>query len=122
MKRSPVAFLSLGLAALAVLSSAGCGGSCDMESLRRFEEAGEAFDPIKEVETYERGAALREQLKTLDETCRTAIQFFYVQALSYKEISARLGIAVNTVGSRLAKCLEKLRGMVEKDPFLREYR
>lgn len=103
------------LVSLVVTDDSGASREMDVE-------AGEKFDPVTEVEGFERAQALKEQVELLDETCRTAIHHFYVESLSYKEISAQLGIAVNTVGSRLAKCLEKLRGLVEKNPFLQEYR
>ena len=32
-----------------------------------------------------------------------AIRLFYLDGMAYKEIAGKLGIAVNTVGSRLAK-------------------
>ncbi len=83
-------------------------------------EAGDGFDPIRAVIASERAVALRQLLEGIGPTCKAAIRQYYLQELSYKEIAAETGIAINTVGSRLAKCLVKLRAMVEKDAMLRE--
>ncbi len=55
---------------------------------------------------------LRHKMTKLNDTCRHAIDQFYLDEMSYKEIAKKNGLAVNTVGSRLAKCLAKLRAMV----------
>lgn len=66
-------------------------------------------DPYDEAVQSERSESLRAALKQLHQTCRESVGMFYMQHLSYKEIAKRLGISVNTVGSRLAKCLDKLK-------------
>jgi len=71
--------------------------------------AGDAFDPVVEVEREELIAAVRTLVEALDPTCRTAVQMFYLKGLTYQQMSDELGVAVNTVGSRLAKCLNKLK-------------
>jgi len=73
--------------------------------------AGREFDPVEKIQDAEIAAQVRSLVNTMDETCRHAISLFYLKDLSYKEMSDKLGIAVNTVGSRLAKCLDKLRQM-----------
>ena len=80
----------------------------------------ETVDPIRSVILSERASILKKILESIDKTCQIAIQMFYLQSLTYKEISEHLGIAVNTVGSRLAKCLNKLKGFIKSDPKLRE--
>ena len=82
--------------------------------------AGEEFDPRREVILSDRASALGRLLAELDETCSVAIRCFYVEDLSYREMADRLGLSINTVGSRLAKCLGKLRRMIEREPMLRE--
>jgi len=71
--------------------------------------AGPEFDPVAALRAEERAAALREALDRLEEGCRDGLRQFYFEGLSYKEMALRQGVAVNTVGSRLARCLEKLR-------------
>ena len=50
-----------------------------------------------------------------------AIDAYYNQGLSYKEISEELGLAVNTVGSRLSKCLGKVKQNLQENPNFEEY-
>ena len=78
----------------------------------------EQYDPVRRIVILEQVEALKRLLAELDETCRTAIRLFYAESLSYKEIAVKLSISINTVGSRLAKCLEKLRQTARMDPSL----
>lgn len=80
-------------------------------------ENSEALDPHHEVIQNERWQALSGALQQLKETCKTAITLFYVENLSYREISEKLGISTNTVGSRLAKCLDKLHKDLRQRPL-----
>jgi RNA polymerase sigma factor (sigma-70 family) len=82
---------------------------------QRVEEtvpAGESFDPIREIVRSEEAAELGRALDGIGDTCAAAIREFYCEGLSYREMAEKHGIAVNTVGSRLAKCLERLREMM----------
>jgi RNA polymerase sigma factor (sigma-70 family) len=45
----------------------------------------------------------------MDEQSRTCLLQFYVEGLSYKDMAERQGVTVNTVGSRLSRCLDKLK-------------
>ncbi len=83
-------------------------------------KAGEEWDPVRTILLTERARALDGLLRQLDATCVTAIRHFYLEGLAYKAIAERLKIAVNTVGSRLAKCLDKLKGLAAKDSALGE--
>jgi len=76
--------------------------------------ANDEFDPALALQRAERAAMLRRALDSLDPTCRTSIRQFYVEGLSYKDMAVRQGVAVNTVGSRLSRCLEKLREWIER--------
>jgi len=81
-------------------------------------KAGDAFDPVTAMQQTERAALLRAALAQLDEASRACVLQFYVEGLSYKEMAQRQGVTVNTVGSRLSRCLEKLRkilGQTEED-------
>jgi RNA polymerase sigma-70 factor (ECF subfamily) len=82
--------------------------------------ADETFDPVYQILLRERALALKQLLDRLDATCREAIRHFYLDGMSYKDISGKLGIAVNTVGSRLSKCLDKLREIGREAAGLRE--
>jgi RNA polymerase sigma-70 factor (ECF subfamily) len=83
--------------------------------------AGAEYDPIRQIILAERATALKRLLDSMETPCRSVVKPFYVENLSYKDLSQRLGISVNTVGSRLARCLEKLRQTIEGDSVAREY-
>lgn len=71
-----------------------------------------AQDPIDLITREEQLTELRGKLQELNGTCRNAIRQFYLDGMSYKEMAEELGITVNTVGSRLSKCLSQLRNSV----------
>jgi len=73
--------------------------------------------PRQEIIQKERWQILRTALERLKETCKESITLFYVHELSYQEISKQLGISVNTVGSRLSKCLDKLQKELRQQPL-----
>jgi RNA polymerase sigma-70 factor (ECF subfamily) len=83
--------------------------------------AGAEYDPIRQIVLAERASALKQLLDSMEPACYSVIKPFYMENLSYKDLSQRLGVSVNTVGSRLARCLEKLRQKIEKDGVTREY-
>lgn len=78
--------------------------------------AGPEFDPVTTVIAAEKAADLKRALDGLESPCQTAIRQFYVEECSYKEMAEKEGISINTVGSRLARCLEKLRKLMKQDP------
>lgn len=80
-------------------------------------EHADALDPHHEIDQSERRLALQNALTQLKETCKNAITLFYVENLSYREIAEQLGISTNTVGSRLAKCLDKLHKSLRHRPL-----
>jgi RNA polymerase sigma factor (sigma-70 family) len=79
----------------------------------------DALDPHDMVLQIERRKAVNCAMQNLQDTCKNSITLFYVQDLSYKEISAQLGISINTVGSRLTKCLNKLNEELRKHPLFK---
>ena len=82
----------------------------------------DALDPLHEMFQIERKQALQSALQELKDTCRKSIALFYVQELSYREMSEQLGISINTVGSRLAKCLDKLHKELRQHPLFERIR
>jgi len=71
-----------------------------------------AEDPIDLITRDEQLVELRSKLGQLNETCREAIRKFYLEGMSYKQMAEESGLTVNTIGSRLSKCLSRLRTMV----------
>jgi DNA-directed RNA polymerase specialized sigma24 family protein len=49
----------------------------------------------------------------MEPPCREAIRDFYIHDLSYKEMAAKRQMPINTVGTRLSRCLEKLKARLE---------
>jgi RNA polymerase sigma factor (sigma-70 family) len=57
---------------------------------------------------------VRQALAQLDEASQACLRQFYVEGLSYKDMAAQQSVAVNTVGSRLSRCLDRLRDVLER--------
>jgi len=83
-------------------------------------EADEQLDPTDNLEDLkimtEKEQALRESIEELPERCRSLLQMLYfdLSPPSYDEIAEILGMPVASVGPTRARCLSKLRGLVEK--------
>lgn len=75
------------------------------------------LNPYREALLTERHQTVQAALNNLQETCRTSITLFYIEGNTYRAISKQLGITVNTVGSRLSKCLDKLHKELRKHPL-----
>jgi RNA polymerase sigma-70 factor (ECF subfamily) len=76
----------------------------------------DSLNPQQELIQRERIDMVRGALQELQKLCKESISMFYLQQLTYKEMSDRLGISQNTVGSRLSKCLDKLHKELKKMP------
>lgn len=74
-------------------------------------------DPRHEILQKERIMALSKAMGTLQSTCKNSITLFYIRNLSYREMADQLGVSVNTVGSRLSKCLSKLHRELRHNPL-----
>ncbi|QHI69067.1 RNA polymerase sigma factor [Tichowtungia aerotolerans] len=77
------------------------------------------LDPYRELIRSERRSAVLDALKRLQETCRTSITLYYIENFTYQAIAEKLGISVNTVGSRLNKCLNKLHEDLCRHPLFK---
>ena len=58
------------------------------------------------VESQEEVQRMLEELPAVD---AEAVKMFHIEGKSYREISAALGVAENTVGSMLSRAREKMR-------------
>jgi RNA polymerase sigma factor (sigma-70 family) len=76
--------------------------------------ASATYDPVREILLSERATALRLALSSLDDPCQRAVRAFYVEGCSYKDMAEQQGVTINTIGSRLSRCLEKLRERLQK--------
>ena len=76
---------------------------------------GAEFDPVAILQRSERAALLLTALARLDVPCQSLIREFYMNGLSYRELAQRHNISINTVGSRLSRCLDKLRDVLQQE-------
>ena len=61
---------------------------------------------------------VRSALARMAPGCRTLLQALYAEdEAAYADVSARLGLPMGTIGPTRARCLEKLRRMLEKEGF-----
>jgi RNA polymerase sigma factor (sigma-70 family) len=69
-----------------------------------------------EVEAVEKEFLLERAVGDLPERCQNLLRFLYFdpQEPSYEEVSQRLGMPVASIGPTRARCLEKLRKLIEK--------
>ncbi|MEN3333466.1 MAG: hypothetical protein V7641_2831, partial [Blastocatellia bacterium] len=68
-----------------------------------------------EREMLEQQQLVRETLESLPERCRTLLTmlFYEKDELSYAEIARRMGMPVPSVGPTRARCLEKMKKMLQ---------
>lgn len=67
------------------------------------------------LERIERAYTLTRVLRELDDPCRQIIALFFFKGQTYKAIATALAIPEGTVGSRLSRCLTKLRANVREE-------
>ena len=75
--------------------------------------AGDEFDPVTALLRAERATIVRAALARMDVPSQKLIRQFYVENRSYRDIAESEGISINTVGSRLSRCLNKLRPLLK---------
>jgi RNA polymerase sigma factor (sigma-70 family) len=71
------------------------------------------------VEQTQDEQMLREAMTALRPQCRRLVEllFFETPPRPYTEVAAELGLAVGSIGFTRQKCLERLRGLLEKSGF-----
>ena len=72
-------------------------------------------DPIHPVLAAEQKSKIKRVLADLPDKQRRIVELFYLQELSYAEISERLGIPLGSVGVTLKRAEAKLRERLEPD-------
>jgi RNA polymerase sigma factor (sigma-70 family) len=91
----------------------------DMKENRRRQNSEEPSAPglpDEEILRFERAALVRLALKQMDPRCRELLTALFLAPaeLSYDDIARRLGIPVNSMGPTRARCLAKLRKLLEE--------
>lgn len=80
------------------------------------EPVDEALLPDQRLDLLQQLHAVRDGLERLDERCRRLLGLLFTDAderPAYDEIAARLGMPVGSIGPTRARCLGKLRGLIE---------
>lgn len=80
------------------------------------EELGGAT-PEELVADFQQAQRMEQAVAQLDERCRRLLYFLYQDktAPSYAEIADELGLTTGSIGPIRARCLEKLRGILEAE-------
>jgi RNA polymerase sigma factor (sigma-70 family) len=83
------------------------------------EEVADIPDPADTLAELERALDVHDAMRRLGEACNEILDRFFTQDESYATISEALDIAPGTIASRISRCLEKLRQVME-DPATAE--
>ena len=83
----------------------------DIESLR-IDSADNCDEILMRQEHWEH---LMVALDELNRSDQRAITMFYIQEMSYRDISDKLGISINSVGPKLSLAIKKLRNLCKRD-------
>jgi len=94
----------------------------DMDTYRTPSDQAEKadFDPIRSIIAQEEGIAIREAVGSLGDPCAAMIGDFYLKQISYKDMATKHEISIKTVGSRLSRCMQKLKEQILKNPIFTE--
>jgi RNA polymerase sigma factor (sigma-70 family) len=68
------------------------------------------------IEGLEREQSVREAVSRLNPRCQELVRllFFEQPAIPYKEVAARLGLSTGSIGFIRGRCLERLKGNLER--------
>lgn len=92
---------------------AGFGGEDDVDPMAEIPATAPLAD--EEREALERGQAVRQAVESLPERCRDLVTMLFYQPdeCSYSEISKRMKMPVSSIGPTRARCLEKLKKLLQ---------
>ncbi len=83
------------------------------------EEMAEILDPADTLGRLEQALDIHQCLAEVGEPCHEILDRFFARDESYRTIGEALDLPPGTIASRISRCLEKLRGLME-DPGSRE--
>lgn len=81
----------------------------------RPEQADPSRTPGEEAEYHERTGLMRVCIERLDPKARSLVQMKFIENLSYKQISQRMGMTVSNVGYSLHHALKALEVELNKE-------
>jgi RNA polymerase sigma-70 factor (ECF subfamily) len=67
------------------------------------------------LDEIEEAFGVREALRALDERCQELLDRFFARDEPYRQIAEELDLPMGTVASRISRCLDKLRDLLEDD-------
>jgi RNA polymerase sigma-70 factor (ECF subfamily) len=76
---------------------------------------GGSTDVLAALIQTEDGLQLRKMLNRLNDGDRSVLRMFFMDGLSYAQISSDLGISINSVGPKLQRAQKRLRRLMEND-------
>ena len=82
---------------------------------------GEQFNPVQTILKRELIEMVEKVLTSLSALCAEVLRLCYLEGLTYREMAARLGVSINTIGPRLAGCYGKLKKEIRDNPVLKDY-
>lgn len=74
---------------------------------------------VDELAEIERALDVRQALEAVPESCQQILDRFFGRDESYRTIGDELGLPPGTIASRISRCLEKLKAIME-DPRARD--
>ena len=112
--------LSAWLATITTRQCISLMSSRNREAATSDDEFEERLDPERTTEEVriftEQQQSIRECVQDLPQRCRSLIDMLYFDArsLSYQEISQSIGMPVASIGPNRARCLEKLKKIIQQ--------
>ncbi|HZT92623.1 MAG TPA: sigma-70 family RNA polymerase sigma factor [Gaiellaceae bacterium] len=74
----------------------------------------EPRDVDETLETIDQALAVHEAMALLAENCREILDRFFARDESYRMIGDALGLPAGTIASRISRCLDRLRALLEE--------
>ncbi|MDX6512607.1 MAG: hypothetical protein QOE36_2111 [Gaiellaceae bacterium] len=80
-------------------------------------------EPVEELEpagldetlsTLDEALTIHEAMASLSDNCRDILDRFFAQDESYRTIGDALGLPAGTVASRISRCLDKMKALLEE--------
>jgi RNA polymerase sigma factor (sigma-70 family) len=88
----------------------------DGQAAADWEPADDAHGPEQQIDDLQQLHAVRLALDKLDPRCRDLLNLLFTDAdlrVPYEEVARRLGVPVGSIGPTRARCLGKLRGLLD---------
>ena len=89
----------------------------DGEAAPDWEPADDADGPEQQLDDLQQLHAVRLALDRMDERCRNLLGLLFTDSderVPYEEVARRLGLPVGSIGPNRARCLAKLRGLIDQ--------